>query len=168
MSTSGTEQQAPVEAVLERLNDPGVAASLVTLLDNAEFLSTMVLAFGGFVARGEVMMDAVADGVQELKETAVGSGRGLPSVSDVSTLVNGITSATPAITRMLASPMFEQETIDLLVTMAGAATEGMTAAGANGTSVTGLRGALKALKDPEVQKGLGVVIEISRALGRAV
>lgn len=64
--------------------------------------------------------------------------------------------------------MVEPETIDLLGTLSKAATAGMANAEANETKVAGIRGALKALKDPDVQRGLGVLIEVSRSLGQQV
>jgi len=162
-----SEQHAPVDAVVERLNDPAVAASLVTLLDNAEFLSTLVLGLGGFVARGETIMDAVADGVQEFKAAGGGTSE-LPSPAELTELASQLGAAAPAVSRVLESPMVEPETIDLLGTFSKAATAGMANAEANETKVAGIRGALKALKDPDVQRGLGVLIEVSRSLGQQV
>ena len=77
----------PVDAVVERLNDPTVAASVVTLLDNAELLSTLVLGLSGLIERGDTIADSLAAGVAELSEGARASGEelALPKPAEVAT-----------------------------------------------------------------------------------
>ncbi|MEL6890546.1 MAG: DUF1641 domain-containing protein [Actinomycetota bacterium] len=163
MSATGT---APVDAVVERLNDPGVAASLVTLLDNAELLSTLVVGLGGLIERSETIMDSVADGVQEFKASGAAlRPEGAPSLAELGTVAGELSAAAPALSSVLNSAMVRPETIDLLSMVSEAATEGAERARTQGTEV-GPVGAVKALRDPEVQRGLGVVIEIARSLGR--
>lgn len=58
---------APIDAVEERLNDPTVAAALVTILDNAELLSTLILGLSGFVERGDTIIETVHEAVVEFK-----------------------------------------------------------------------------------------------------
>ena len=158
----------PVDAVMERLNDPAIAASLVTLLDNAELLSTLVLGLSGFIERGDVIMDAVADSVAEFKA----SGGPLSDASELATLreaagvARQAAASAPLLAQVLDSSMARPETIQLLSDVSEAATEGVARAQTNQTQVTGVFAAVKTLKDPEVQRGLGVLVEISRALGR--
>ena len=61
--------------------------------------------------------------------------------------------------------MTQPATIELLSMLSEAAVEGAETARRNHTEVKGAFGALKAMKEPEVQRGLGLLIEISRALG---
>lgn len=158
----------PVDAVMERLNDPAIAASLVTLLDNAELLSTLVLGLSGFIERSDVVMDAIADSVAEFKA----SGGPLSDASELSVLREAATVArqaaasAPLLSQILDSSMARPETVQLLSDVSDAATEGVARARADDTRVTGALSALKTLKDPEVQRGLGILVEISRALGR--
>lgn len=159
---------APVDAVMERLNDPGVAASLVTLLDNSELLSTLVLGLSGLVERGDLIMDAVAEGVGDMKAAAKdqnGSGE-LPSISELGAVAGQLSAAAPLLTNVLESSIATPESIAVLSDLADAAAEGQRNAIANNTRVDGVRGAMKTLKDPEVQQGLGVLVEIARSLGR--
>ena len=156
----------PVDAVLDRLNDPAVAASLVTLLDNAELLSTLVLGLSGFVERGDIIMDSVAESVNEFKGAAKGQGANLPPLSELSATAGMLAASAPALSRVLDSHMTSPETIDLLSTMSEAATEGAANAKTNDTKVDGPISAYRAMKDSDVQKGLGLMIEIARALGR--
>ena len=164
---AGAAGSAPVDAVMERLNDPAVAASLVTLLDNSELLSTLVLGLGGFVERGDMIMDAVAEGVGEMKAAAnQGGTTELPSMSELGAVAGQLTSAAPLLTNVLESSIATPESIAVLSDLADAAAEGQRNAAANNTRVDGVRGTYKTLKDPEVQKGLGVLIEIARSIGR--
>ena len=163
----GGHTAEPVDAVIDRLNDPTVAASLVTLLDNAELLSTLVLGLSGFVERGDMIMDSVAESVNEFKGAATsGDGPSLPPLSELSATAGMLASSAPTLSRVLDSPMTSDATIDLLAMMSEAATEGAATAKANGTTVEGPVGAYRALKDPHVQKGMGLLIEIARSLGR--
>ena len=78
-----------------------------------------------------------------------------------------LTAAAPLLTNVLDSSIATPETIDALSKLADAAAEGQRAAAANNTKVEGVRGVARTLKDPDVQTGLGVLVEIARALGRA-
>lgn len=157
----------PVDAVVERLNDPGVAASLVTLLDNSELLSTLVLGLSGLIERSETIMDSVADGVAEFKASGAAlRPEGTPSLAELGTVAGELTAAAPTLSAVLNSSMASPETIALLSLVADAADEGVSNARRNQTEVGGVIAAAKALKDPDVARGLGVVIEIARSLGR--
>lgn len=161
LSTNGTR---PSDAVAERLDDPATAAALVTLLDHAELLSTLVVGLSGFVERGEVIMDSLADGVREYKSSRP-AGPGAPSLAELGEVARELADAGPALRQVLSSPMVRPETIQLLGAFSAAATEGAATARADGTRI-GALGALRSLRDPEVQRGLGVLTEIARALGR--
>jgi uncharacterized protein YjgD (DUF1641 family) len=114
-------------------------------------------------------MDAVAEGVQDFKQARPdGDGTELPSIADMSALAGQLSNAAPALTHVLDSKMVDPKTIDVLSMVSEAAAEGVANAKANRTEVTGVRGAVRAIRDPEVQRGLGLLIEISRSLGRRV
>ena len=160
----------PIDAVRERLNDPAVAASMVTVLDNAELLSTLVLGLSGFMARGDMIMDAVAEGVNDLKAAGgpLPKDAKLPSVAELSSLAGQLGEAAPLLESLLESPIARPETIGVLGALSEAAAEGMENAAANQTEVSGAFGLLKALKDDDVAKGLGVLIEVAKSLGKRV
>lgn len=168
MTGVGPTTAAPVDAVVERLNDPTVAASLVTLLDNAELLSTLVLGFSGFLERGDSIMDMVAESVGELKAARANTELPpLPSLKEVSGLVGQLSAATPTLNALLASPAARPATIEFLGHLSEAATVGAQRAAANHThGPSGLLGIRKVLKDDDVQVGLGLLLEIAKALGQ--
>lgn len=156
----------PVDAVLERLNDPGVAASMVTLLDHAELLSTLVLGLGAFMERGDLIVDAIAESVNDAKAAASEGSSSLPPLAEMTKLAKQGQEALPLLSMVLDSPMARPATIDLLGTMTEAAVDGAARAQQEGTKIKGARGTLKALKDPDVQHGLGVMIEIAKSIGQ--
>ncbi len=165
--TEPAASSAPVDAVTERLNDPAVAASLVTLRDNAELLSTLVHGLSSLIERSDTIMESVAGGVQEFKASGAAiRPEGTPSLAELGSVAGELSAAAPALTNVLQSPMVQPETIELLGMVAEAATEGADRARTNRTEVAGAFAALRALKDPEVARGLGLVIEIARSLGR--
>lgn len=167
-SINGDAAHRPSDAVLEKLDDPGVAAALVTLLDNAELLSTLTIGLSGFIARGDFIMEAVAEGVNDLKKGGgpfpADSGE-LPKVADLIGIAQELSNAGPTLTAVLNSSMVQPETIGLLSMLSEAATEGAATAQQGGAKI-GPLGVAKALRDDDVQRGLGLFIEIARALGQ--
>ena len=165
---TGTATHQPVDAVLERMNDPAIAASLVTLLDNAELISTLVLGLSGFIERGDVIMDAVAGSVAEFKASGgpLSDANELATLRDAAAVARQLAASAPLLAQILDSSMARPETVQLLSDVSDAATDGVARAQADDTRVTGAFAALKSLKDPDVQRGLGVLVEISRSLGR--
>ncbi|MGH1502941.1 MAG: DUF1641 domain-containing protein [Acidimicrobiales bacterium] len=167
-TTQAPATHRPSEVVLEKLDDPGVAAALVTLLDNAELLSTLTIGLSGFIARGDFIMEAVAEGVNDLKKGGgplpTDSGE-LPKLADMVGIAQELSAAGPALSAVLNSAMVQPEVIGLLSMVSEAATEGVANAQASQAKV-GTIGLAKSLRDDDVQRGLGMVIEIARALGQ--
>lgn len=163
--TSTEPATRPIDAVTQRLDDPAVAASLVTLLDNAELLSTLVLGLSGLIARSESIMDSVAEGVHDFRAAGGGRPEGAPSLAEMTQVARELSDAAPVLQAVLSSAMTRPETIELLSVVSEAATEGAAAARSTDARV-GTVGLMRALRDDDVQRGLGLVIEISRALGR--
>ncbi|MDH3302926.1 MAG: hypothetical protein OES24_20695 [Acidimicrobiia bacterium] len=67
LSLAGGHTAEPVDAVIDRLNDPEIAAAMVTLLDNAELLSTLVVGLAGFTERRDMIPDSAAESVDVQK-----------------------------------------------------------------------------------------------------
>lgn len=158
---------AVVRLLIERLNDPAVLQSLSALLDNAELLATIVSGLGGLVERGDTIMDSVASGVGDLKAaTRASTSLGVPAPNEIVELVAALARATPVITEVVTSPMVRSETVALLSLVSEAAAEGASRARETPRPVSGLRSAVKSMKDPEVARGLGLMVEVAKALGR--
>jgi hypothetical protein len=157
----------PADVVLERLDDPGVAASLLTILDHVDLLATLAASLSELLQRGDTIIDSVTSGVGELAAAAKARpDLQLPTPAELTELARELSAATPTLTRVLSSHMVNDQTIDLLSLVAESAAEGAERARVDRASMTGLRGVLKVVKDPDVGRGLGLLVEIAKALGR--
>ncbi len=157
-----------VERLLDRLEDPRTEAALHTLLDNAELIAVLVAGLDGLARKGEVIGDTIAEVIQEAK--AAGRASGLDPVQttrQLSTIIPTLADASPAINRILDSPIVEPEPIDVLSETAVALVRGLKSAQANDARV-GLTGLLRATRDPDVQRGLGFAVEVAREFGRVM
>jgi hypothetical protein len=153
----------PADVLRARLDDPAVAAALLTLLDNADVLALAVQSLDGLLRRADVIGNSVASGVGDLRVLA-------ESVQFLVEPTRKLTEEAPQIadaaTALLESGMLNREVVNLLGQFAAALLAGREAAQRNRTSVTGIRGTLGVLRDPEVGRGLGLLVEVARALGR--
>lgn len=65
---SAVTEPSAADRLQERLNDPEVAQGLNRLLDQLDTVSFAVESVDGFMRRGEVIADSLADGVAELRK----------------------------------------------------------------------------------------------------
>ena len=157
--------QAEVDRLVDRLGEPQTAAALHTLLDNIELLAVIVNGIDGLARKGEVIGDTLAEVLAEARAAGKATGLDLRETSQqLSTLIPTLAEASPAIRRILASPIVEPEPIGVLSEAAVALVKGLQTAQANQTRV-GLRGLLKVTKDEDVQRGLGFIIEVAKVFG---
>jgi hypothetical protein len=158
--------QAEVDRLVDRLSEPQTAAALHLLLDNAELLAVIVSGIDGLARKGEVVGDTIAEVIAEVR--AAGRATGLDArttTHQLATIIPTLAQASPAINRILASPIVEPDPIDVLSETAVALVKGLKAAQANQTQI-GLRGLYRASKDPDVQRGLGFIVEVAKSFGR--
>ena len=167
-AVNGHTDHAHVEAerLLQRLEDPRTTAALHTLLDNAELIAVLVGGLDGVARKGEVIGDTLAEVLEELRAAVRSTGLD-PVVTSrqLGTLIPTLADASPAINRILDSPIVEPEPIDVLSDTAVALVEGCKIAREQQTKV-GLTGLVRATRDDDVQLGLGFIIEVARAFGR--
>jgi len=152
---------SPAEALRARLDEPQVAAALNNLLDHADLLAIVAVAFDGFLSRGDVIADTLAEAVGELR----GAGVGNPLAGvDVKGLVGSAKAAAPAIQNLLGqvSDPRTVETVTQLTTAVAEAKKNPAPA------PTGALALLRALKDPEVSAGLGFLLNVAKQFGRQI
>ncbi|MEM9746199.1 MAG: DUF1641 domain-containing protein [Actinomycetota bacterium] len=165
---NGAVMRPEVERLLDRLDDPRTAHALHTLLDNAELVAVLVAGLDGLARKGEVIGDTIAEVLAEAK--AAGRASGLDPVHttrQLSTIIPTLADASPAINRILDSPIVEPEPIDILSETAAALVRGLKSAQENDARV-GLRGLIRATRDPDIQRGLGFAVEVAREFGRVI
>jgi hypothetical protein len=157
--------QAEVDRLVDRLGEPQTAAALHTLLDNIELLAVIVNGIDGLARKGEVIGDTLAEVLAEVRAAGQATGLDIRTTSEqLSTLIPTLAEASPAIRRILDSPIVEPEPISVLSEAAVSLVKGLQAAQANQTRV-GLRGLVRATKDEDVQRGLGFIIEVAKVFG---
>jgi hypothetical protein len=158
--------RATEQLVRERLSDPRTAASLIVLLDNLDALAFLAEGLNGVLQRGDTITESLASGVHELRALAdqVPPYLGEP----LSRLASEAPEIADAVTALLESGMLRRDIVDLLGTFADATITGVATARRDATSIDGIRSAFKAFRDPDVARGLGVMVEVARAIGKTV
>lgn len=167
-------EDSPGDDLIQRFDDPQIAASLAVILEHADLLATLVTGLDGLLRRAEVIGDSLAAGVAEVRGlSAAGNGqRPWPSV-DVAALSDTVTrlsaaavDATPALEKLLQSPLADPQTADVLAEVGEALLEGKRAAAQDPRGPKGIFALMRVTKDPDVSRGLGFMIQIARAFGR--
>lgn len=165
--------ESPTDGLLARLEQPRVAEAVNVLLDNADVLAFLVVALDGFLNRGEVIADSLAEGITELRGAAAGAGplagidlKGL--AGSLAALSGPVVAAAPALGRLLTGPLAEPATVRALTRVAAALAEGEQRSAAGPAGPSGVIGLLRLLRDEEVSRGLGYLVEVARALGRTL
>lgn len=168
---------SPADALRDRLDDPQVAQSLNNLLDHADLLAILVTGVAGFVRRGDEISDSLAAAVGELNLSSLSSQSipGAQSLKDVdlqglasslASLSGAVVGATPGLHTLLTSRLTDPEAAEVLALLGQALVEGKAAATADPGGPKGLFGLWRVTKDKDVQRGLGLMVQVARAFGR--
>lgn len=171
---------SPADQLRDRLDDPAVAASLNNLLDHADLLAVLLTGLDGFVRRGDQISETLAEAVGELRTAA--STANLPSLDGVTSelravdlqalaaslasLTSALVTATPALNKILNSPLVDPEAADVLAGLGQALVEGRAAATADPGGPKGVFGLWRVSKDKDINRGLGFLVQVARAFGR--
>jgi hypothetical protein len=155
----------PSDALRSKLDDPQVAASLNLLLEHADTLALGVVALDGLLRRADTISSNIEGSLKDVK--VIGSSFSYLA-SPTKRLAQDAPEIADAVEALLESGMLSREVVTLLGDLAGALVKGADQAKAKGTTVGGVLPLLRALKDPDVGRGLGLLIEVSRALGKSL
>ncbi|WP_183097947.1 DUF1641 domain-containing protein [Nocardioides pelophilus] len=173
-------QQASLDSLMERLDDPQVAAALINLLDHADLLAILIVGLDGLVSRSETIGDALVDGIDELRGVAAASNEAMGTLelgeilASLMTLSSSLPKITPAVTRVVDSGLIEH-VLDSGITDPAMVTEiarigrGLTAGAGRATTdpiaVNGLFSAMKLLKDPDIQRAVSYFAAVAKSIG---
>jgi len=173
-------QQASLDSLVERLDDPQVAAALINLLDHVDLLAILIVGLDGFVSRSETIGDALVDGIDELRGVAAANSEAVGSLelgailASVMTLSSSLPRITPAVTRVVDSGLIEH-VLDSGITDPAMVTEiarigrGLTAGAERAETepvpVNGLFSAMKLLKDPDIQRAVSYFAAVAKSIG---
>ncbi|MGY2876100.1 uncharacterized protein YjgD (DUF1641 family) [Marmoricola sp. URHA0025 HA25] len=169
-------------ALVERLEDPRVAAGLQNLLDHVDLLAILVVGLDGFIGRSEVIGEALADSVTELRTVADATMPAEPVdvagvVGSLAALSAALPKLTPALTRvadedylgnMLDSDIFSPDSLAHIGLLANAVNQGASDAAEQPIQVKGAMSMYRQLKDPDIARGLGYTLSILKAVGRVL
>lgn len=164
--------RSPADELLERLDDPKIASSLSYILDHADLLAVLVAGIHGLVERGDTIAASLADGVRELRDAAPDTSAfenvDVPRVlASAAQLSSGVVNATPALKSLLDSPaLSDVHTAQTIGLLGEALAEGRAEAARSPGGPTGVFGLLRLLKDEDVSRGIGLMVQVARALGR--
>lgn len=172
---------AALDALKERLAEPKVATALHDLLDHADLVSLMVIALDGFLRRFEDIGNAAIDGMSDLKGLAATDGKPfdehqladlLSSIVSMSTLLPRIATGSTkivdsgAVETVLDSGVFDAPVVEQIGRIGRGIAAGAERDAKAPLRVGGPLALYKALRDPEIARGLGFFLAVTKAIGR--
>lgn len=182
MTLTPTRESAGQAAISARLEEPAVAAALLSLLDHAELVAVLLEGVDGFVARSETIGDSLMDGVNELRSTVQSNtalqdaGVDLAAITDAGiSLAAVLPKAAPgmvaavetgAIDKLFASGVIGKDAVDQVATLAGGLVAGGRAFDQHPVQIGGALSLLKLLKDPDINRALSYFATVAKAIGQ--
>ncbi len=170
--------------VVERLSDPRTLDTLDRLLNHLPLLTVIVEGFDEFVRHGDTIADSVAEGVRELRSSDAPLdlaafqrlADALPRLIEAGmTLINsgvleqGLPKVVEAGTEMIDAGMLDHDVVRTLGELGKAAVDSYHEARERPIEpVGGMWGLLRATKDPEIQKVIGLGLAVARSFARRV
>lgn len=173
-------QQASLDSLMERLDDPQVAAALINMLDHVDLLAVLIVGLDGMVSRSETIGDALVEGIEELRGVAAANDQSVDGLelgeilASLLTLSTSLPKITPAVTRVVDSGLVEHVldsgiTDPAMVTEVARIGRGLTAGAERADSdpiqVNGLFSLMKLLKDPDIQRAVSYFAAVAKSIG---
>lgn len=161
--------RSSADDLLERLEEPTVVAALNTLLDHADLLAIVVVALDGFLSRGDVIANTLAEAVGEFRGATIPGGA-LAGIdvkalaSTVGSLTPPLVAATPALATVLTK-VSQPQTVELVTQLTNAVAEARDSA-PNSNPPTGLFALMRTLKDPDVARGIDFFVQLAKSFGK--
>ena len=181
-----TQSLPQLLALSDRLNDQATAVALQTLLDKIELVAFGISALDAFLQRSDTIIESIAKSVHDVRKNAPGGememisnavsampqlAQTLPLMADrlpqllaVATQVQTVLES-PEIIALMSSGIFSPETIFVISHAGDALVESYNASKVNPQQI-GLMGLLRALGDPDVQRGLGFLVDFGKRFGQ--
>lgn len=173
----GLEKVSPAleSEALEKLGDPALVDALASLSSHAHLLTFAAEAASGFLERGELIVENISEGVQEIRGiTDGGSQAALDMLSQLGSLLPAVQALLSQVQPLVESGSFEHlanskilapEMVDTVARVGDALHATRVSHHANPTSL-GVFGMLKALRDPDAKRGLGFLATFLKEFGR--
>ena len=144
-----------------RLDGTSEAVFDVSALDRLDTAAFALQATDGFLSRGEVVADSLADGAAELKRLEPDE-----TVTNMITVfTEGLPKMTQAASQMMQSGMLDANVVGTLGEVGAVVAEAHAEAKANPPRPLGLFGLMRAMRDPQIQAALGLAMHVAKRLG---
>ncbi len=155
------------EELGDPLSDPELMASMRELLEMLPRLVALLKVFEMFLANSSRFAENVNSIVTTARRAAEDKWPELTDRQGLLSLPQQLLDVvnSPALTRLLESQVLSDGALHVMDQVAGATVEAHAKAVDHDVKVSAW-GAFKALGDPDVQRGLGFTIALSRAIGR--
>ncbi len=146
---------------LERLAAPATLTALQQLLDHLPVLAFVLESFDGLLRRGEELTENVAESLHEACRLT------LPfEAKTLQQILNGVPKVIDAVTALIHTGLFDPEVVAVLVEVGRQMAGPYNEAKYRPDSPVGPWGLFKALRDPDVQRALGVGLYIVKRYGQ--
>ena len=161
------ERVRNLDVVAEKLDDPQTAASVLSLLDNADVVSGAVQILAGFFKNGEHMLDNIAGATREF----LTSIEGTPTGDALRNSVKLAGSAIPAVNSVADSGIVDKVSDPEVLAIVSGLLDGVKSAKADVAAaprrITAL-GLIGAIKDPDVNRGIDFALRVLAAVGKQI
>ncbi|EON22099.1 hypothetical protein CF8_4032 [Nocardioides sp. CF8] len=162
--TLSPPSERTTDAVLEKLQDPQVAAAVASLLDHADLVAVLLEGLDGLVARSETVGESLFASVDELRTTvngnpALASTLGTLGAVDVAGLV-------ASAKRLAASDVVSPQAVDSVATVARGLVAGGQQFKESPVAITGLLSLARLLKDPDIRRALSYGATVAKSIGQ--
>lgn len=186
MYGNGVAVLSAEERLRQRLNEPGTAELLLQILDKLDVVHLAVSSLDGFLQRSDTIIENIASSVRGVRETApVGDldlisgaiealpqmAATLPTIADrlpqlitVADQLQGLLNSAE-VTALMGSGIFSPQTVAVVAHAGDALVESYNA-NQTAPKQVGLFGLLRALGDPDVQRGLGFLVDFGKRFGQ--
>ncbi len=168
-------QPDAVEALAQRLADPGVSAALNTLLDHVDLIALLVESLDQFVARSEVIGDSLLAGINELRQGSQASGVDVAGIAGAGAqLASALPQAAPqmvsaiesgAVAKLLATAEVSAEALPEVELLAKSLARGSERFRTDPIEVSGPVSLVKLLRDPDINRALRYFATVGKTVG---
>jgi uncharacterized protein YjgD (DUF1641 family) len=170
----------------DQLRNPQTAVALQTILSKMDVLALTVASLDAFLQRSDTIIENIASSVRGVRETApVGDldlisgaiealpqmAATLPTITDrlpqlitVADQLQGLLNSAE-VTALMGSGIFSPQTVAVVAHAGDALVESYNA-NQTAPKQVGLFGLLRALGDPDVQRGLGFLVDFGKRFGQ--
>ncbi|MCL5973041.1 MAG: DUF1641 domain-containing protein [Ferrimicrobium sp.] len=157
-----------LDQILDRLSDPATASYALGIIENLEALYLATVSLNELIHRGEVIVDSLSTGLQELREGTAQEGKsGLEGLKELFKMYRTLGDRSEVLGSLLRNDLLDENFLGGLTVLSRSLSDTrQVTKGSHASRIKGIGSLLKSLKDADVQQGLDFAVELLRALGR--